>query len=253
MNDIQIVEYNNIRVLTTQQVAEAYGTDRKVISNNFNRNKDRYVEGKHYISLPGEEKKKFLNCHQFEDGLKNAGAIYLWTQKGCLLHVKSLNTDIAWEVYDKLVDEYFDKSKTSAPLTTSGQIRLLAQGYTELEQKVDTVERKVEYLEKDIPLYGSEADELCNHVKRKGVVVMGGKASNSYKDTKIRSAVYTDIYNQIKREFGLYDDKGRFTSYKALKRRYIYEAHELIDSYVLPTYLEERIENSNVQLNMEVA
>ena len=40
---------------------------------------------------------------------------------------------------------------------------------------------------------------------------------------------------------------------KALKRRYIYEAHELIDSYVLPTYLEERIENSNAQLNMEVA
>lgn len=138
-------------------------------------------------------------------------------------------------------------------MTTSGQIRLIAQGYMELEQKIDTVEQKVEHLEKDIPLYGSEADELCNHVKRKGVVAMGGKASNSYKDTRIRAAVYTDIYNQIKREFGLYDDKGRFTSYKALKRRYIYEAHELIDSYELPTYLAEQIKNSNAQLNVEVA
>ena len=253
MEELQIVEYNNIRVLTTQQVAEAYHTSTDTVTRNFNRNKDRYTEGKHYIALEGGEKNDFVDRGQIDRGLKNAKTLYLWTQKGCLLHAKSLNTDIAWEVYDKLVDEYFDKSKTSAPLTTSGQIRLLAQGYTELEQKVDTVERKVEYLEKDIPLYGSEADELCNHVKRKGVVVMGGKASNSYKDTKIRSAVYADIYNQIKREFGLYDDKGRFTSYKALKRRYIYEAHELIDSYDLPTYLAERIKNSNAQLNMEVA
>lgn len=149
------------------------------------------------------------------------------------------------------IEEKYKENQLS--MTTGGQIRLIAQGYMELEQKIDTVEQKVEHLEKDIPLYGSEADEICNHVKRKGVVAMGGKESNSYKDTKIRAAVYTDIYNQIKREFGLYDDKGRFTSYKALKRRYIYEAHELIDSYELPTYLAEQIKNSNAQLNVEVA
>ena len=39
--------------------------------------------------------------------------------------------------------------------------------------------------------------------------VMGGKATNAYKDSRIRAAVYADIYSQIKREFGLYDDKGR--------------------------------------------
>ena len=27
MNDLQITEYKNIRVLTTQQIAEAYGSD----------------------------------------------------------------------------------------------------------------------------------------------------------------------------------------------------------------------------------
>lgn len=82
---------------------------------------------------------------------------------------------------------------------------------------------------------------------------MGGKESNAYKDTKICAAVYADIYNQIKREFGLYDDKGRFKSYKALKRRYIYEAHELVDCYELPTYLEEQVKECNAQMSMEVA
>lgn len=121
------------------------------------------------------------------------------------------------------------------------------------DKKIQRMENRMDKLEFDIPLYGSEADELCNHVKRKGMEMLGGKGSNSYKDTKIRSAVYTDIYNQIKREFGLYDDKGRYKSYKALKRKYIYDAHEVIDVYTLPTFLDEQIKNCNAQMNMEVA
>lgn len=123
------------------------------------------------------------------------------------------------------------------------------------DKKIQRIETRMDKLEYDIPLYGSEADELCNHVKRKGVEMLGGRESNSYKDTKIRSAVYTDIYNQIKREFGLYDERGRYKSYKALKRRYIYEAHEVIDTYSLPTFLAEQIADCNAQmdLNGEVA
>ena len=41
MNDLKITEYKNIRVLTTQQIAEAYETDSKTISYNFNHNKER--------------------------------------------------------------------------------------------------------------------------------------------------------------------------------------------------------------------
>lgn len=118
------------------------------------------------------------------------------------------------------------------------------------DKKIQRIETRMDKLEYDIPLYGSEADELCNHVKRKGVEMLGGRESNSYKDTKIRSAVYTDIYNQIKREFGLYDERGRYKSYKALKRRYIYEAHEVIDTYSLPTFLAEQIADCNAQMNL---
>ncbi len=121
------------------------------------------------------------------------------------------------------------------------------------DKKIQRIENRMDKLEYDIPLYGSEADEICNHVKRKGIEMLGGKESNACKDTKVRAAVYTDIYNQIKREFGLYDDKGRYKSYKSLKRRYIYEAHELIDAYELPIYLEEQVKDCNSQISMEVA
>lgn len=108
----------------------------------------------------------------------------------------------------------------------------------------------MDYLENDIPMYGSESDEMSRHVKKKGVEVLEGKTSNAYKDNGLRSEVYRDIYNQIKREFGLYDSNGRFITYKALKRRYIKEAHALIDNYVPPKYLEEKIKDCNAQMNI---
>ena len=48
MNELQVIERENQRVLTTAQIAEQYETDVKIIFNNFNRNKERYTEGKHY-------------------------------------------------------------------------------------------------------------------------------------------------------------------------------------------------------------
>lgn len=122
-----------------------------------------------------------------------------------------------------------------------------------IDHKQMKMEQRMNRLEYDIPLYGSEADELSSHVKRKGVSVLGGKQSEAYKDTEIRSKVYRDIYDQVKREFGIYDDSGRPQSYKALKRKYIADAHELIDCYEVPTYLEELISEANSQMNLGIA
>lgn len=49
--------------------------------------------------------------------LKYAKSLYLWTEKGALLHAKSLNTDKAWEVYDYLVDFYFRAKEVQKEVT----------------------------------------------------------------------------------------------------------------------------------------
>ena len=82
--------------------------------------------------------------------------------------------------------------------------------------------------------------------------MLGGRNSEAYKDSNIRSAVYRDIYDQIKREFGIYSDDGKPKSYKALKRKYIYDAHELIDTYEAPLYLRESIDGANAQLSLSM-
>lgn len=242
MNELAVTEYKEIRVLTTQQIADAYGTDTQIVTNNFNRNKDRYVEGKHYICLTGDEKADFINKNQNDfSSFTRAKAIYLWTEKGAFLHAKSLNTDKAWEVYDHLVDTYFNRKK---PLTTAEQIKLIAQGNMELGERVDKVEDKLSNLENDTPLYGCEIDEVQKHVRKKGVEVLGGKDSEAYRDGSVRSQVYSDIYNQLKREYGC------VSSYKSIKRKYVDAVHVFIDRYEPPTALSEQIRDCNAQVRI---
>lgn len=42
--DLQIVEHNEERVLTTDQLAQAYECESKQVKQNFNNNKDRFDE-----------------------------------------------------------------------------------------------------------------------------------------------------------------------------------------------------------------
>ena len=111
----QTTEYHGIRVLTTGQLSEMYGTDNKTISYNFSYNKRKYVEGKHYIKLEGAELRSFKASREIPDCHKFSAHLYLWTEKGALLHAKSLNTDKAWEVYDYLVDFYFRVKEVVKP------------------------------------------------------------------------------------------------------------------------------------------
>lgn len=248
MNDLKVTEYRNIRVLTTQQIADVYETEERRISENYNSNKSRYEEGKHYIKLEGYSLKEFLQS--VNSVVQNPGKVrtlYLWTAKGAFLHAKSLNTDKAWETYSNLVDGYF-KQKDALEGLSQEMIAIIS-----IDKKQVQMENRMDKLEFDIPLYGVEAKEISDHIKRKCVKVLGGKQAEAYKDKGIRSKVFRDIYEQLKREFGLNDDGGRPKSYMALKRKYLAEAHEFIDCYQVPTYLLEQIKASNAQMNLGVA
>ena len=148
-------------------------------------------------------------------------------------------------VTDEVIPSIRKTGSYSVPMTTGEQIQLLAQGNVELNQRVDKVEDKVRSLEYDMPLYGCEIDEVQKHVRRKGVDVLGGKNSEAYHDGSIRSKVYSDIYSQLKREYGC------VSSYKSIKRKYIADIHEFIDCYELPTILEEIITDLNAQRRLK--
>lgn len=154
MTDIQVIEQQGMRVLTTAQLAECYETTERRISENFNANKERYEEGKHYIVLEGEEKRDFLNRTEIPYGSR-AAKFYLWTERGALLHAKSLNTDKAWEVYGELVETYFRAQKAQIALQnlspqTQAMINLEVR-QNELESRVNDLEQRITETAKSEP------------------------------------------------------------------------------------------------------
>lgn len=161
--DIQVIEQQGVRVLTTAQLAECYGTNRKVISYNFNNNKTRYEEGKHYICISGDEKRDFCNRLEIHDGSEKAAKFYLWTERGALLHAKSLNTDKAWEVYGELVETYFRAQKAQIALQnlspqTQAMINLEIR-QNEIRKDLDGAIKRIEELERNKPTAATPAPE----------------------------------------------------------------------------------------------
>ncbi len=185
MNGLIPIEREGQRVLLTSQLAEGYETTPKVIANNFSRNRERYQEGKHFFVLEGEAKQEFLNHPQFEDGLKKAQKLYLWTEKGALLHAKSLNTDRAWEVYDYLVETYFRMRETTPPVgELSPELQMFKRIFdsvarAELEQKrqaerIDEVDRKVDGIREVVALNPQSWREDCRKLLARIAQIRGG-------------------------------------------------------------------------------
>lgn len=131
----------------------------------------------------------------------------------------------------------------SVPQTTAGQIQLLAKGHMELEQKIDDVNKDLQDFKQDMPLLAVECEKITRAVKTKGIDILSGKTSNAYNDNSIRSKVYQDIHNEVKRQFGV-------NTYKAIKRSQCDKAIEIINNYTLPMALANEVEQINAQMRI---
>ena len=209
MDNLKVVEYNGTRVLTTTQLAEAYGTDNKTLSYNFNYNRDRSIEGKHYICLVGDDLKAFREIHDLP---QNVNKVLLWTEKGCFLAAKSLNTDQAWDAYDRLIDGYFtirqelvDRSSLSPQMQMFYAIAD-AQAKQELEQKRIAAELKqnterMDKIERKIDATAQALEPIHQETWRKDVTK---KFNRVQKASEIPwEELYVEMYKELDRRAGV--------------------------------------------------
>ena len=119
LENLPRIEYNGQLVLTYAQLADALTPKDQFgnpigkpvtvqnLSANFKNNEDRFIEGKHFFKVEGDEL-EVLRSKNF--GLQispKTRQFYLWTKRGCARHCKSVGTDVAWDVYEALEDTYF--------------------------------------------------------------------------------------------------------------------------------------------------
>ena len=112
ITNLKPVEYSAQLIVTTEQLANFYECEPRRISENFNRNFEHFIEGKHFFKVEGEELKQFKNDYANCVSVgKNANALYLWTKRGAARHAKMLGTEKAWDVFELLEENYFNPKK----------------------------------------------------------------------------------------------------------------------------------------------
>lgn len=238
------INFREERVLTTKQMAEVYGTEENNIKKNLSVNKERFIEGKHYYLLKGDELKKFkrvvTNGNQaLENEFRFVSQLTLWTEKGANRMCKILDTDKAWEQFEILEETYFNvKYKTFKPLSPTELLELQLKAIKENKAEIQEVKEDLQDFKVNIPLFGNEQHDLQKLVRSKGTSILGGRDSRAYKNKSLRQRLYSDLQGEIKRQFGV-------NTYKAIKRSELSSAKEIVTKYVPPLALKNEITAEN--------
>ena len=144
----------------------------------------------------------------------------------------------------KIARQYFinceKKLKEVKKLSPMELMELQFKALKEQEEKIAQVENKVDKLEEDMPLFQIDCKEIQALVRKKGIEALGGYRSIAYNDNSLRGKVYSDIQQQIRREFGV-------LRYEAIKRSQLEMAKEIIINYKVPLVLENEIKLLNEQ------
>lgn len=113
------------------------------------------------------------------------------------------------------------------------------------EQKQDIVEVKEDFqnFKDTLPIFDFERKEISKRVSNLGTKLLGGKKSPAYQDKSLRGKVYSDIYKQIHREFGV-DSCGE------IKRCDYSAVFSIIHRYSLPGALRSEIDWANKQMSL---
>lgn len=131
--EIEIKEYNDERVITAYDIAELHGRDVKVINQQFNNNRNKFVENEDYFIA----KKNLIHgvmSFTLANKLQNLKEIILFTYSGYLLLAKTFNDELSWKIQKELVKTYF-KLRELKDRVESGELEIRNAQSKEINDK----------------------------------------------------------------------------------------------------------------------
>ncbi|EKA4754060.1 ORF6N domain-containing protein [Salmonella enterica] len=160
------ITHNQTPVITTELLAQLYATKAEYIRRNHNRNEGRFIEGKHFFIAKGEVLESLKkSLRPFQDIAPNVRKLILWTERGAARHAKMLETDQAWEVFEKLEDCYFGQHKNR-------ELPAVGLGLLNIDVLLAIRDDKVAFINQYSPGALMTADEALALLKARGWLVM---------------------------------------------------------------------------------
>lgn len=131
------------------------------------------------------------------------------------------------------------------PLSPMERLQLVQEATLQVHEEVSELKTEFNEFKETMPLLGVDMDALKKAVNTRVVEALGGISSNAYKNKSVRAKVYSDCWNELKRQFGF------VKSYKEMKRNQLDQAIVVVRKYELPLALEELVDDENSQLKLD--
>ncbi len=232
MTSLEVVELiNNFRKEEGNEVVKRHDVLLRDIRNEIETLKTLGISNAHnfvavnYTDAKGEERP----CYK----MNKAGIMQMLNKESALVRYKT-------QQYIEVLENKL--KQPTKPLSAMELLKLQYQAIEEQDQKIEEVRGDLNAFKEDIPLFTVECEEISRAVKRIGTRVLGGHGSKAYNDKSLRAKVYSDIHRQLKREFDV-------KSYKAIKRRYLNNAIDIVENYSLTIALNEEVQLMNSQVS----
>lgn len=202
----------NKKAILVKDIARIHGREVSAINRAIEMNRKRFKDGVDIIDFlnASDAFRKFAETNDWI-GSNRTKHVYALSERGYSKLLKILEDDKAWEIYDQLVDNYFDMRSQLDTTRLSPELQFM-QGVVDklaanernqqrLESKIDGVSEIVATSTMD---WRNETSHLISKIARQQ-----GNTGEAYKMTR------NDIYDEVDRRGGV-SLKTRLTN---LKRR----------------------------------
>jgi len=100
----------NQKSVLAKEIANVHGIELKYLNEKINRNIKRFRFGIDILDLKGTKSEVVLCDHEIytQNSLNRSSYIYLFSRKGYLKLVGLMEDDLAYDIQDKMIDEYFE-------------------------------------------------------------------------------------------------------------------------------------------------
>lgn len=172
------------KCICDKTIAEIHGMETYHVRELINRNIKRFKENIDIIDLKAivqNDSNFVVDLGYTQMQISKAEHIYLLSERGYAKLIKIMDTDLAWEIHDKLIDEYFELRELRTDLSElSTELQLLIK--MELRQKEQdkqmlAMQDDIKRLEAKITTHNDDYFTVAGYASLRGLNVDINKAN----------------------------------------------------------------------------
>lgn len=234
----------NNKVVTDKSIAEIHSMEVRHVRENINNNIKRFKEGIDLIDLKKDvgitDNNLLEHLGYSKMQISKAEHIYILSERGYSKLIKIMDTDLAWEIHDKLVDDYFTLREAVKEGLDISKYSPEMQAILMHDEKLTKVENRVNTLENNMFITRGQKKKIRDFISDVVKNTCGSKYSNAYKELK--NKVYSEVYRKLYNYFEI-------TSFEEIPRIRFQEALNIINAYKPTRDLELMIKGANHEVS----